>query len=186
MTAEMLLRTAMLVLLGTVSVSLWTVRVALTARGRRLAASGTAGVEAVVFVLAFSSVLESLDSPVEVAGYAVGVAAGTMLGVVADTRLSTGQSAVRIIVRGAGDGLVTALRGRGWPATRLRAEGIHGEAALLLVVLDDARLSSLLADLRDVAPAAFWAVERLQSVKPAPLPPGYRQLRGWRAERVSV
>lgn len=186
MTAEVLLRTAMLVVLGTISVSLCTVRVALTARGRRLAAAGAAGVEAVVFVLAFSSVLSSLDSPVEVAGYAAGVAAGTLVGVVADARLSTGQSAVRIIVRGAGDGVVTALRGRGWPATRLRADGLDGEVALLLVVLDDARLPALLADLRDVAPAAFWAVERLQSANPSPLPEGYRQLRGWRAGRVSA
>ena len=51
MSAELVLRTCVLIVLGTVSVSLWTIRVALTARGRRLAASAMARVEATVFVL---------------------------------------------------------------------------------------------------------------------------------------
>lgn len=180
MSTEFLLRLAALVGMGTVSVSLWTVRVALTARGRRLAASLTAGVEAVVFVLVFASVLSSLDSPVEVAGYAVGVAAGTLLGVVVDARLSTGQSALRVIVPGDGGALARALQDRGWPLTRLHAEGISGRAALLLLVLDDARLRHLLADLRVLAPDAFWTVERLQRAQPSVLPPGYRQVGGGR------
>ena len=183
MTADLILRTAMLIVMGTISVSLWTVRVALTARSRRLAASAAAGVEAVVFALVFASVLSSLNSPVEVAGYSVGVAAGTMLGVVADSRLSTGQSAVRVIVPGSGDHLVTSLRENGWPVTRLPADGIFGVAALLLVAVDDARLASLESDLREIAPDAFWSIERLQSVKPATLPAGYQQMRGQRAVR---
>jgi uncharacterized protein YebE (UPF0316 family) len=178
MNAEFLARLAALAAMGTVSVSLWTVRVALTARGRRLAASSAAGVEAVVFVLVFASVLTSLDSPLEVAGYAVGVAAGTLLGVVADARLSTGQSTVRVIVDGDGDGLARALRERGWPLTALHGEGLSGRATLLLVVLDDNRLRHLLADLRVLTPNAFWTVERLQRAQPSALPTGYRQVGG--------
>jgi hypothetical protein len=40
--------------------------------------------------------------PLEVGGYALGVAAGTLLGVVLDARLSTGQSALRVVVPGDG------------------------------------------------------------------------------------
>lgn len=178
MTADLALRAALLIVMGTISVSLWTVRVALTARARRLAASAAAGVEAVVFALVFATVLSSLNSPVEVGGYAVGVALGTMLGVVADSRLAAGQSAVRIIVNGAGHSEVASLRNRGWPATRLQAEGLDGAAALLLVVVDDSRLSRLEADLHDLAPDAFWSVERIQTVKPSILPAGYHQARG--------
>ena len=74
MNADLLLHTSFLTVMGTISVALWTIRVALTGRGRRLAASATAGIEAVVFVLVFVSVLSSLNSPVEVGGYAVGPA----------------------------------------------------------------------------------------------------------------
>jgi uncharacterized protein YebE (UPF0316 family) len=183
MSTEFLLRLAALVLMGTISVSLWTVRVALTARGRRLAASLTAGVEAVVFVLVFASVLSSLDSPLEVGGYALGVAAGTLLGVVLDARLSTGQSALRVVVPGDGEALARALQDRGWPLTRLPAEGITGPAALLLLVIDDARLGTLLADLEVLAPESFWAVERLQRTRPSVVPPGYRQVGSGRRGR---
>jgi uncharacterized protein YebE (UPF0316 family) len=173
---DLIARTGLLVGAGTVSVSLWTVRVALTARGRQLGSSLTAGVEAVVFALAFASVLASLHSPVEVAGYAVGVALGTLLGVKLDSRLSTGQSTVRVFVNGDGEQLARVLRAACWPVVRLGGEGVQGAAALLLVVLDDARLPRLLADLRALTPEAFWTVERLQAVQPSLLPAGYRQI----------
>lgn len=185
MTIELILRTAVLVVMGTISVSLWTVRVALTARARRLAAAAAAGVEAVVFALVFTSVMSSLNSPVEVAGYAVGVAAGTLLGVVADTRLSTGQSAVRVVASGTGERLVSLLRGKGWPVTALRADGVGGDAAMLIVAVDDSRLPRLLGDLLEMAPDAFWTVERLQAAKSSTLPAGYHQLRARRTGRPS-
>jgi len=61
--------------------------------------------------------------------------------------------------------LVSALRECGWPGTRLVAEGLHGEAALLLLVLDDSRLPARRSDLDRHAPHAFWSIERLQMAK---------------------
>jgi hypothetical protein len=83
---------------STVSVALWTLRVALAARGRRLAASGTASVEALLFVVAFGRVMDALDEPVRLVGYAAGVAAGTFIGLTLETRaeerrMSAGRAA---------------------------------------------------------------------------------------------
>lgn len=176
MYVDLIARTAVLVGLGTLSVSLWTVRVALTARGRWFGSSLVAGTEAVVFAVAFASVLASLHSPVEVAGYASGVAIGTSVGVLLDARLSTGQSTVRVIVDGRGDHLDEGLRGAGWPVTRLAGQGLQGEAALLLVVVNDNRLPHLLKEVSLLAPEAFWTVERLQRTRPAMLPAGFGQV----------
>jgi uncharacterized protein YebE (UPF0316 family) len=71
---------------STVSVALWTLRVALAARGRRLVASGTASVEALLFVVAFGRVMDALDDPVRLVGYAAGVAMGTFVGLTLETR----------------------------------------------------------------------------------------------------
>jgi uncharacterized protein YebE (UPF0316 family) len=71
---------------STVSVALWTLRVALAARGRRIAASGTASVEALLFAGAFSRVVDALDDPLRIVGYAVGVAAGTFVGLTLEAR----------------------------------------------------------------------------------------------------
>ena len=81
-----LVAAAGLAVASTVSVGLWTLRVTLAARGRRTAASGTASVEALLFVLAFSRVMEALEDPVRVVGYAVGVAAGTFVGLTLEAR----------------------------------------------------------------------------------------------------
>jgi uncharacterized protein YebE (UPF0316 family) len=175
MSPAALLDAAHLAVLGTLSVSLWTVRVALTARGRRLPAAALAGLEAVVFAVAFSTLLSSLDAPLEIAGYAVGVATGTLLGVVVDGRFSGGQSAVRVVVDGDGADLTRTLRDRGWPVTVLPGDGVRGHVALLLVVVDDLRVAALVGDLQECAPAAFWSVERVQRTQPARLPAAFHQ-----------
>lgn len=66
------------------SVGLWTLRVALTARGSRLLGSAVAATEAVVFVVAFSHVTSSLDAPVQIVVYGLGVGLGTFLGLTVD------------------------------------------------------------------------------------------------------
>lgn len=77
---------------ATVNVSLWTLRVTLAARSRRMPAATVAALEAVLFTFAFSHVSENLDSPSRVAGYAAGVAAGTYLGMVLDRRIPAAPS----------------------------------------------------------------------------------------------
>ena len=75
-------------LLAMASVSLWTLRVALTARNHKAMAAVVASVEATVFALAFSRVLSSLDSVAQVAAYATGVGCGTLVGLTINDRLS--------------------------------------------------------------------------------------------------
>ena len=69
------------------SVSLWTLRVALTARGSRTLGSVVAATEAVVLLLAFSHVTGSLDAPIHVSIYGGGVGIGTYVGLSVDGAL---------------------------------------------------------------------------------------------------
>jgi len=75
------------VVLAMLSVSLWTLRVALTARNHKALASIVAAVEATVFALAFSRLLANLDSTAQVVAYAAGVGAGTLVGLDLHDRL---------------------------------------------------------------------------------------------------
>ena len=110
-------------LLAITSVGLWTLRVALTARGRRSIGATVAAVEAVIFAVAFTNVAAHLDSPVRVAGYAAGVAFGTVLGLTADRRLSPGVSEVDIVVPGRDTDTAERLHQLGWPTTTFPARG---------------------------------------------------------------
>lgn len=75
-------------LLAILAVSLWTLRVALTARNHKLLAAVAASAEATIFALAFSRLLASLDSVSQVIAYTVGVGVGTLAGLAINERLT--------------------------------------------------------------------------------------------------
>jgi uncharacterized protein YebE (UPF0316 family) len=163
-------------LLAITSVSLWTLRVALTARGRRVIGATVAAVEAVIFAVAFTNIAAHLDSPLRVAGYAAGVACGTVLGLTADRRLAAGVSEVDVVVPGRHTDTAEHLRRLGWPATTFPAEGPLGPVTLICLAVDDSRVAELTAAVRRVAPDAFWTVQRLGTAHASALPDGYLQI----------
>jgi uncharacterized protein YebE (UPF0316 family) len=177
---QLVVDAAGLSLLACLSVSLWTLRVTIAAAGRKVTAAAVAGVESLVFVLAFGAVLSSLQDPIRIAAYGLGVAGGTLLGMVVDERLSNGRSLVRLVVDGSGVEETTRLREHGWPATRSEADGVNGPVAIVAVAVDERVLGRLTRDLDMVMPEAFRTVERLRDVRPTVLPVGMHQPHGHR------
>lgn len=173
-------------LLAAVAVTLWTARVALAARGRRVATALLASVEAVIFLLVFNLITSNLDAPERLVAYAAGVAAGTLAGLSVNDRLSSGQSSIQVTAPGRRPELGQALREAGWPATVHEAIGLRGPVTIVVVVVDDVRLASALADLRLIASDAFVTVQRLQRIEPVPLPVDVRAAgsRRWRCDRA--
>ena len=162
--------------LAVVSVGLWTLRVAITARGRRLAGSLTAGVEAIVFLLVFSRVAADLQAVERLIGYALGVAVGSLAGMYLDERLSAGQSEIRLVTEGLDLGLVRALQDDGWPVTWVHGHGPLGDVTISFVAVDDNRLPTFLKRLEAAAPQAFWTTERLRSARAGTTHPGWNQV----------
>jgi uncharacterized protein YebE (UPF0316 family) len=158
------------------SISLWTFRVALAGRGRRVFSAVIAGIEAVLFVVVFTGLVANLGDPVRLVAYAFGVALGTLLGLVADDRLSSGHSEVRLVVVGDGAEALATLRGAGWPATSTPGSGPEGPATSVFVVVDDRRRHELLALVGELEPTPFVTVEQLRETRPGPLPAGFIQL----------
>ena len=175
MTTSDLASGATMAALAMLSVGLWTLRVAVTARGRKLLAAIVAAVEALVFAVAFTSLASRLDAPGPVLGYAVGVAAGTLLGLFLDEHVSRGESEVRIVVHGREARLAQVLHGLGWPATSLVAEGPTGPVTVAFVDVDDTRMPDLVSSLQGLVPDAFWTVHQLRRTHPVALPAGFVQ-----------
>jgi hypothetical protein len=84
---EPLVQPVLIGALVVVEVAVFHLRVALAARGRRSGATALGALNAVISVAALGQVLTNLDRPLNVLGYAVGVAVGVYLGCVADDRL---------------------------------------------------------------------------------------------------
>ena len=150
------------------SVGLWTLRVALAARGRRGLSAVVAAVEAVVFALVFSSLISDLSSWDRIVGYGIGVAVGTVGGLIVSDRLSPGGVVVEVVVPGCGDALREAFRARGWPATTIPAGGVHGDATLLFLVVRPGHTDEVLDLVETAAPGAFWTTRNVNSVHSVP------------------
>jgi len=157
--------------LAFVSVGLWTLRVAFAARGRKLAGAAVAAGEAVVFALVFSNLVTNLGSWNRITGYAIGVAAGTIAGLVLNERMSRGGVIVEAVVPGDGADLRRALHARGWPATAVGAMGLNGPATMLFVAVPTVRRDDVLDIVRSTAPDAFWSIRTAPAYHGLPAPP---------------
>lgn len=71
-------------LLSIATVGLWTVRVALTARGGRVDTAVVSMVEATLYVVVVSRLVGSLDAPIHMVVYSIGVGIGTYVGLTLD------------------------------------------------------------------------------------------------------
>lgn len=155
-------------LLAMVSVGLWTLRVALAARGRRLVGAAVASGEALVFALVFSTLVADLGSWDRLAGYAAGVAVGTVAGLVVNDRLNPGATIVEAVLPGDGSVLLRAFHERGWPATAIPAEGFRGAATVVFLVVRSRHTSEVLEVMQATAPGAFWTTRPATAVHGAP------------------
>jgi uncharacterized protein YebE (UPF0316 family) len=173
---EYLLNSLAMTGLAVTSVGLWTLRVALTARGRKVAGSLTAAAEALVFLLAFSSVASNIEALHLLAGYGLGVGLGTFFGLLLDERFSTGQSEVRIVTEGTDLSLVSDLHERGWPVTWTQGSGPFGEVTVAFVAVDNVKVKSLVSVLERFHGKAFWTVEALRKAQASPVGRGWIQV----------
>ena len=100
-------------------------------RGRKLLSGFIGAIQAAVFILAVSAVLSGPLNAFTVAGYALGFAAGVILGMYAEERLALGYSYLRIYSPASGKAIAGALRASGHAVTEFTARGKDG---LLTVV----------------------------------------------------
>lgn len=157
--------------LAFVSVGLWTLRVSLTARGRKVESAAVAAIEAVVFALVFSELVSDLDSWDRVLGYAIGVAVGTVAGLIVNERVNHGGVVIEAVVAGDGAALRYALHADGWPATSLPAIGVRGQATMVFVAVPVKRAHEVLSLIHATAPDAYWSVRHASAYGGLPAPP---------------
>ncbi len=96
-----------------------------------------------------------------------------LIGCLFDRHLSAWQVSVRVFAPTDPD-LVPALRASGWPVTATSGHGHQGPVDVLYLAIDKRHTEALERELRTLAPAACWTVERISascgllSVEPVP------------------
>src|SRR5512141_1858721 len=115
--------------------SLDTLRLLFMMRGRKLLTGLIGAVQATVFILAVSAVLKGPLNFWTVLGYALGFAAGVMVGMFAEERMAIGYAMLRVYSPVSGSAIAGALRSAGHAATEILGHGKEGNITVVTCVV---------------------------------------------------
>jgi uncharacterized protein YebE (UPF0316 family) len=163
-----------------IDVSLDTMRVLFTVRGKRAIAGALGFIQALVWIIAVGNAMKYLGSIGHILGYAGGYAMGTMIGITIERYVAYGLSSLRIVSRHGGVEIAEALRDRGYGATEFAGFGRDGTVEIVTSVVQRAHIPEVLGIIDRYDPEAFVTVE-----DPQVLRGGSVVSREWRVPRMS-
>jgi uncharacterized protein YebE (UPF0316 family) len=108
-----------------------TLRVLFVMRNRKGFAWLLGFFQSAIFVVAITSVLQNLDNPLNVVGYAAGFATGNVIGLLIEERLAIGHVQLSIVSSSRGAAIAERLREEGYAITEVSARGKDGMVTLL-------------------------------------------------------
>jgi uncharacterized protein YebE (UPF0316 family) len=162
-----------------IDVSLDTMRVLFTVRGKRAIAGALGFIQALVWIIAVGNAMKYLGSIGHILGYAGGYAMGTMIGITIERYVAYGLSSLRIVSRHGGVEIAEALRDRGYGATEFAGFGRDGTVEIVTSVVQRAHIPEVLGIIDRYDPEAFVTVE-----DPQVLRGGSVVSREWRVPRM--
>jgi uncharacterized protein YebE (UPF0316 family) len=153
-----------------VDVSLGTMRIIFTSRGKRRIAPLLGFVEVFIWIVVVSQVVKNVHSLPAYLGYAAGFAVGTYVGMKIEERLALGTLIIRIILPQQGEVLAMRLRDAGYGVTVANGMGASGEVKLIFTAIPRKNLELVTEIIKSVSPKAFFSVEELQSTESGVFP----------------
>jgi uncharacterized protein YebE (UPF0316 family) len=145
--------------------SLDTIRVLFVVRGRRRLAWMLGFLQSLIFVVAISTVLTNLESPLSILGYAAGFATGNVVGMYVEERLAIGHIKLTIISPARGSAVAEILRQNGFAVTELSGRGLNGTVTLLHVDVIRRRLDEVDTLVLEADQEAFITAEEVRPIR---------------------
>lgn len=142
-----------------------TLRTLFVFRGQRAMAWILGLFQSLIFVLAISSVLSGMDSPLRLLGYAAGFATGNVLGMVIEERLALGHTHMRIISSRRGSAIADRLREEGYAVTEVPGRGKDGMVTVLNVSVLRKNVRRVGEMIRGVDSEAFITAEDVRPLQ---------------------
>ena len=151
--------------LRVIDMALGTLRFLVSMRGKRMTGWLLGFFQSIIFVLAITSVLSSLDNILNIISYAAGYATGGVLGVWIEGKMAIGYVRVEVISSLRGAELAERLRAEGFAVTEVSARGKDGMVSLLNVAVLRKRVSLAADIIREVDEEAFVTTEEMRAVR---------------------
>jgi uncharacterized protein YebE (UPF0316 family) len=157
-----------------VDVTLGTLRIIFTSRGKKALAPLLGFVEVFIWVSVISEITKGAHNIVAYLAYAGGFAAGNYIGMLIEDKLAIGMLVVRAIIPGSVQELTKTLGAKGYGITRVDAHGSQGPVNLIYTIVMRKNLPEVADIIQKAHPTAFFTVEELRSAEhgvfPRPLP----------------
>ena len=152
-------------LLRVMDMSLDTLRVLVVMRGRKGLAWVFGFFQALIFVLAISSVLKNLDNPLNIIGYAAGFATGNVVGMWIEERLAIGHVHLNVVSSRLGAAIAERMRAEGFAVTEIPARDKDGIVTLINISVLRKNVAQVHQLVNQVDPSAFVTAEDVRPVR---------------------
>ncbi len=166
-----------------IDVSLGTLRIIFTSRGRKHLAPLLGFVEVFIWVSIISEIARSTNNLAAYLGYAAGFATGNYVGMWIEERLALGRVVVRAILPGTQNSLRDELYAHGYGVTAVDGQGAKGPVQLIYTIVDRSNLPQVLHIIRQSHPKAFFTIQELRSVEQGVFPPRAANNQAWQIRR---
>ena len=152
-------------LLRICDMSMDTIRVLFVVRGKKLYVFVLGFMQAVIFVVAISSVLTKMSNLLNVLAYALGFATGNVVGMLIENRLAIGHTMVTIISSRLGANIAERLRASGYAVTEISGRGKDGTVFELHVSINRRDVDAVETVVLESDPQAFVTAEDIRPVR---------------------
>ena len=151
--------------LRVVDMSIGTLRIMVSMRGNKFLTWILGFFQSVIFVLAITSVLSSLDNWLNIVAYAGGYATGGVVGMWLEGKLAIGYTHVQITSSRRGAALAEKLREEGFAVTEISARGKDGMVSMLSCNVRRKRVPLVEQIVRETDENAFITSEDVRPVR---------------------
>ena len=145
--------------------SLDTIRVLFVVRGKKKLAWILGFFQALIFVVAISSVLANADSWLNILGYAAGFATGNVVGMLIEDRMALGHLHLTIYSSMRGAAIAEALRKDGYGVTEISGRGKDGTVTVLHCSVLRKNVDSVETIVLEEDPSAFITTSDVRQVR---------------------
>ena len=145
-------------------VPIGTLKTVLMVRGMRTWATILGLLEVTIWLTAMGRVMDHLDNPWNIGGYALGYSAGTWLGMWLESRLAFGSVEVHTISMTHSAEVAEVIRAAGYGVTQFQGYGQSGPVCIVGTIAERKHLDNLLKRIHAVDPNAFVTVDDSRQV----------------------
>jgi len=144
-----------ILIINIIYVSLSTIRMILTLKGRRYIAAFVSMFEVIMYVIGLGLVLDNLDQIQNLFAYAIGFGTGVVVGSMIEERLALGYITVHVVSSNPDLNFTERIRKKGYGVTSWPAYGMEGDRLVMQILTPRRYEQTLYQSIKEIDPKAF-------------------------------